>query len=574
MLGCIELFAAGHLPAHDRVDANVKYRTAAAPQQLLDEAHRLQGQRLQDLVARDHRRADALSLAVDGWLADFAKERLSSDALAALVRHAEDANLPAWIDALFRGEKVNLSEGRPALHTALRQPDDAPVVVDGVDVMPAVRATQKRMRALVTAVHDGARVGATGQRFTDIVHLGIGGSDLGPRLACDALAPVRGAGAALPTMHFVSNVDPEHLARALGPLNPATTLFVVTSKTFSTQETLANGQAARAWIGQAFPARTQVAAHFIGVTANVDAAVAFGIARDDVLPLWDWVGGRYSLWSAAGFAIPLALGWSAFTDLLAGAARMDAHFRAAPLPANLPVLAGLVGYWNVRVLGLRQRIVVPYAQRLAALPAYLQQLVLESNGKSVTRDGAPVVGPTAAAVWGAVGTDSQHAFFQWLHQGTDEVPVEFIVPLAAAHPIAQQQTLLVANALAQSQALLEGRDDATLRAELAPLGLAGAALDAAIAARRCPGDRASTTLLLPRLDAVELGALLAFYEHRTYVESILFGINAFDQWGVELGKQLAGPLVAALLADAPLPAATDASTRALSEFARRALRDD
>ncbi len=524
-------------------------------------------------MAGDTNRVEALSLVVDGWLADFSKERLSSAALAALVRYAEDVNLPAWIDALFRGEKVNLSEGRPVLHTALRQADDAPVVVDGVDVMPAIRATQRRMRALVAAVHDGSRAGASGKAFTDVVHLGIGGSDLGPRLACAALAPIPTATASLPRMHFVSNVDPEHLARTLGPLDPASTLFVVTSKTFTTQETLANAQAARAWLQRALPLPPAAATHFIGVTANVDAAVAFGIAPADVLPLWDWVGGRYSLWSAAGLAIPLALGWTIFADLLAGAARMDAHFHAVPLPVNLPVLAGLVGYWNVRVLGLRQRVVVPYAQRLAALPAYLQQLVLESNGKSVTRDGAPVVGPTAAAVWGAVGTDSQHAFFQWLHQGTDEVPVEFVVPLRAAHPLAQQQTLLVANALAQAQALLEGRDDATVRAELAPLGLTAAALDAAIAARRCPGDRASTTLLLPRLDAVELGALLAFYEHRTFVESILFGINAFDQWGVELGKQLAGPLVAALCTDAPLPAATDASTRALSTFARRALRD-
>ncbi len=551
----------------------MKYRTAAAPQQLLDEARRLQQLRLQDLVGRDHLRVEALSLTVDGWRADFSKERLSADALAGLIGHAEDANLQAWIGALFRGEKINLSEGRPALHTAVRQPDDAPVMVDGIDVMPAIRATQQRMHTLVTAVRDGTRVSATGQRFTDVVHLGIGGSDLGPRLVCDALAPLPGPSATLPRVHFVSNVDPEHLARALGPLQPATTLVVVTSKTFSTQETLANAQAAWAWLQQALPQDAGIATHFIAVTANVDAAVAFGVARDDVLPLWDWVGGRYSLWSAAGLAIPLALGWTAFTALLAGAARMDTHFRSTPLATNLPVLSGLVGYWNVRVLGLRQRIVVPYAQRLAALPAYLQQLVLESNGKSVTRDGAPVAGPTAAAVWGAVGTDSQHAFFQWLHQGTDEVPVEFIVPLQAAHPLAHQQTLLVANALAQAQALLEGRDDATLRAELAPQALTGAALEAAIAARRCAGDRASTTLLLPHLDAVELGALLAYYEHRTYVESILFGINAFDQWGVELGKQLAGPLTAALLGDAPLPATIDASTRALSEFARRALRN-
>jgi len=545
----------------------LKYRTPAAPQQLLDEAQRLQGRRLQDLVAADDARVQALSLSQDGWHADFSKERLSVAAWLSLLQHAEDANLPAWIRALFAGEKINLSEARPALHTALRQTGDAPVVVDGHDVLPVIRSTQQRMRALTDSVRGGSRTGCTGQAFTDIVHLGIGGSDLGPRLVCDALAATPATDT--PRMHFVSNVDPAPLTRALQGLAPARTLFVVTSKTFTTLETITNAHAARAWLNAALP-QDDVSPHFVAATANVNAAVAFGIARDDVLPLWDWVGGRYSLWSAAGLAIPLALGWPAFAALLAGAARMDAHFRSAPLATNLPVLAGVVGYWNARVLNHRQRVVVPYAQRLAALPAYLQQLVLESNGKSVTRDGEPVAGPTAPAVWGATGTDSQHAFFQWLHQGTDEVPVEFVVPLRATHPLGQQQAQLVANALAQAQALLEGRADDALREELAPR-LSGAALDAAIAARRCSGNRPSTTLLLPRLDAVELGALLAFYEHRTFVEATLFGINAFDQWGVELGKQLAAPMAAALLGEAPLPPGTDASTRALFAIAQRAL---
>ena len=540
---------------------------------MIDEAHRLRGQRLQDLVATDHARVQALSISVNGWLADFSKERLSVAAWDALLQHAEATNLPAWIRALFAGEKINLSEARPALHTALRQPGDSPVFVDGHDVLPAIRETQYRMRALTEGVRSGRRTGSTGLAFTDIVHLGIGGSDLGPRLVCDALATAPGTDVArAPRMHFVSNVDPAQLSRALAYLTPASTLFVVTSKTFTTQETLANAYAARQWLDTGL-AKVGVAAHFVAATANTEAAVAFGIAREDVLPLWDWVGGRYSLWSAAGLAIPLALGWPAFAALHAGAARMDAHFLAAPMAANLPVLAGLVGYWNARVLNHRQRVVVPYAQRLAALPAYLQQLVLESNGKSVTRDGDPVAGPTAPAVWGATGTDSQHAYFQWLHQGTDEVPVEFIVPLRATHPIGHQQTLLVANALAQAQALLEGRDDDALREELAPQALAAAPLAAAIAARRCPGNRASTTLLLPQLDAIELGALLAFYEHRTFVEAILFGINAFDQWGVELGKQLAAPMAAALAGKTPLPQATDASTRALCAFAQRALRE-
>jgi len=545
----------------------LKYRTPAAPQQLLDEAQRLQGRRLQDLVAADDARVQALSLSQDGWHADFSKERLSVAAWLSLLQHAEDANLPAWIRALFAGEKINLSEARPALHTALRQTGDAPVVVDGHDVLPVIRSTQQRMRALTDSVRGGSRTGCTGQAFTDIVHLGIGGSDLGPRLVCDALAATPATDT--PRMHFVSNVDPAPLTRALQGLAPARTLFVVTSKTFTTLETITNAHAARAWLNAALP-QDDVSPHFVAATANVNAAVAFGIARDDVLPLWDWVGGRYSLWSAAGLAIPLALGWPAFAALLAGAARMDAHFRSAPLATNLPVLAGVVGYWNARVLNHRQRVVVPYAQRLAALPAYLQQLVLESNGKSVTRDGEPVAGPTAPAVWGATGTDSQHAFFQWLHQGTDEVPVEFVVPLRATHPLGQRVAQLVANALAQAQALLEGRADDALREELAPR-LSGAALDAAIAARRCSGNRPSTTLLLPRLDAVELGALLAFYEHRTFVEATLFGINAFDQWGVELGKQLAAPMAAALLGEAPLPPGTDASTRALFAIAQRAL---
>ena len=545
----------------------MKYRTPAAPQQLLDEAQRLQARRLQDLVAADDVRVQALSLSQDGWHVDFSKERLSVAAWQSLLQYAEDTNLPAWIRALFAGEKINLSEARPALHTALRQTGDAPVVVDGQDVLPVIRSTQQRMRALTESVRSGKRTGCTGQAFTDIVHLGIGGSDLGPRLACDALAAPPTSDA--PRLHFVSNVDPAPLTRALQGLVPARTLFVVTSKTFTTLETITNARAARAWLVAAMP-QEDVSPHFVAATANVDAAIAFGVARDDVLPLWDWVGGRYSLWSAAGLAIPLALGWPVFSALLAGAARMDAHFKSAPLATNLPVLAGLVGYWNARVLNHRQRVVVPYAQRLAALPAYLQQLVLESNGKSVTRDGEPVAGPTAPAVWGATGTDSQHAFFQWLHQGTDEVPVEFVVPLRATQPLGQQQSQLVANALAQAQALLEGRGDDALREALAPR-LSGAALDAAIAARRCPGDRPSTTLLLPRLDAVELGALLAFYEHRTFVEATLFGINAFDQWGVELGKQLAAPMAAALLGEAPLPPGTDASTRALFAVARRAL---
>jgi glucose-6-phosphate isomerase len=366
----------------------------------------------------------------------------------------------------------------------------------------------------------------------------------------------------------VANVDPGHLTRALEPLDPATTLFIVTSKTFTTQETLANAASAKAWLVAALGRGAGVGAHFLAVTGNAPAARAFGIAGGDIFPLWDWVGGRYSLWSPVGLPIAFKLGWERFSELLSGAASVDAHFRTTPLERNLPVLLGLVGWWNAVHLRHVERVVIPYAQTLFRLPAYLQQLVLESNGKRVARDGGVLAGPSSPALWGEVGTNSQHAFFQWLHQGTREAPVEFIVPVRASCPLGNQQTLLVANALAQAQALLVGRSAETVRAELLAKGLAGDALDAAVAARVCPGNRASTTILMPELNAYRLGQLLALYEHRTFVEAVLYGINPFDQFGVELGKTLTGPIVAALSGEIALPEDADASTRGLVAHAR------
>ena len=536
---------------------------SSVPDLIAGAARALRRERLIDLFANDRSRVPRMTLEWGDWRVDFSKERLTPDALALLVAHAEASNVPHWVAALFAGEKINLSEGRPALHTALRQRNDTPLLVDGRDVIPDIRATQSRMRDISQTMHEGGRIGATGLPLNSVVHIGIGGSDLGPRLVCDAIS----AGPGAIDVSFVSNVDPEHLSRALADRDPATTLFIVVSKTFTTQETLANALSARGWLSAALPP-SDVGRHFIGVTANVAAAAEFGIVRDNVLPMWDWVGGRYSLWSAVGLSIAIRHGYETFDELLAGAAAMDAHVRETPAAKNLAIVLGLIGWWNACALGHTQRIVVPYAQALARLPAFLQQLTLESNGKRVTRDGAPVDGPTAPALWGHTGTDGQHAFFQWLHQGTHEVPVEFIVPVRATHSLGDQQTLLVANAVAQSQALLVGRRGDELRRELAQQGSRGAALEAAIAARECPGNRASTTLLLPKLDAHNLGALLALYEHRTFVESILTGINAFDQWGVELGKSLAKPIVAALAENRPLSDSTDPSTRALIEHVR------
>jgi glucose-6-phosphate isomerase len=548
--------------------------TATDPQHLADHRRTLAGMTLTELFARDPDRFGRLSFAWDDWLVDLSKERLGTDTLALLVAHATATGLPGWIAALFAGEKVNQSERRPALHTALRQAGEAPLVVDGRDVIADVRAAQARVRTLAAQVRGGLRVGATGRPIRAVVNLGIGGSDLGPLLVCSALAPPpRARGSTGPQtqgvdVSFVANVDPEHLTRALALLDPATTMFIVTSKSFTTQETLANAASARTWLVAALGKGVDVGPHFVAVTGNAAAARTFGIASADILPLWDWVGGRYSLWSPAGLPIALKLGWDRFARLLDGAASVDAHFREAPLERNLPVLLGLVGWWNTTQLRHAERVVVPYSQALFRLPAYLQQLVLESNGKRVARDGGALAGPSSPALWGEAGTNGQHAFFQWLHQGTREAPVEFIVPIAAAHPLADQQTLLVANALAQAQALLVGRSPAAIRAELQAKGMPAAELDAAVAARACPGNRASTMLLMPELSAYRLGQLLALYEHRTFVEAVLYGINPFDQFGVELGKTLAGPIVAALADGVTLPETTDASTAGLVAHVR------
>ncbi len=539
----------------------------AAWQALIDHRRALGGSSLAALFAADPQRFAHLSLTWDDWLADWSKQRVTPETMALLVAYARARNLPAWIAAMFAGEKINISEQRAVLHTALRQQGDAPLLVDGVDVVPAIRAAQARMRTLSAQLRGGLRLGASGRPIRDVIHIGIGGSDLGPRLVCSALAAPRASRREGIDVNFVSNVDPEHLTRALAGLDPATTLFIVTSKTFTTTETLRNATSAREWLAAQLGGGDALAAHFIAVTGNAAAARAFGVASADVLPMWDWVGGRFSLWSAAGLAIAVRCGWDAFTELLAGAATMDVHFREAPLPRNLPVLLSLVDFWNGQAPGASQRVVVPYAHALSRLPSYLQQLLLESNGKSVARDGTPVGQPTAPALWGEPGTDSQHAFFQWLHQGTHVVPVEFVVPVRASHPLADQQTLLVANALAQAQGLLAGKPLALVRAEMAGSGMDRATIDLQAPHRACPGDRPSTTLLLPELSARRLGQLLALYEHRTFVEGVLSGINSFDQWGVELGKALAGPLQAALR-EGTEPGPADASTLGLLAHVR------
>ena len=543
--------------------------TPALPEPLVAAARTLRSTPLATLFERDRDRARRLTLAWNDWRIDLSRERLTPEVLGGLADHARASGLRRWIEAMFAGEKVNVSESRAVLHPALRDPGRSPLSVDGTDARAALRGARDRSAAWAARIHDGAARGATGAPIRHVLHLGIGGSDLGPRLVVDAL---RRPGAPGPGVTFVANVDPAALARALAPLDAASTLVVIASKSFGTQETMENAKAVIRWLDAALPGTRPAACQVLAATARPDLARACGLPEDAILPMHDGVGGRFSLWSSVGVTIAAVLGREAHLALLDGAHAMDRHFRETPFETNLPVALALAGLWNASALEHRQRIVVPYAEALALLPAYLQQLSLESNGKRVTRDGEPVAGRTAPALWGGVGTDGQHAFFQWLHQGTDQVPVEFIVPALPAGDDRDRHALLVANALAQAQALALGRPAAAIEAELASTGLSGAALARAAAVRACPGDRPSTTILVPRIDAATLGALLALYEHRNFVEGILWGVNPFDQFGVELGKILAAPIAGALAGGRPLPADCDPSTRALVDHVAALMR--
>ncbi len=512
---------------------------------------------LRELFERDPGRAERLTLDAAGFHYDYSKQRVDDTTVALLLELGAERRLDQEIVRLFAGETVNATEGRPALHMALRaRPGDAVGTVHG-DAISQVQATLERMETFVGDVRSGQWTGSDGRAITDVVNIGIGGSDLGPRLVCEALAPLADG----PRLHFLSTVDGAHLRAVLSGLEPRSTLFLVTSKSFSTVETLANAQAARHWLEQGGVARDQLHRHMVAVSANRDAVAEFGLSAEQAFEFWSWVGGRYSIWSAVGLPVALAAGMGVFRQLLAGARAMDQHFRSAPLAQNLPVLVGLLGIWNRHFLGSGSQIVVPYSRLLERLPAYLQQLEMESNGKGVTRDGQPVDYATVPAIWGGAGTDTQHAFFQRLHQGPDALPVDLIVPMRAEPGFEALHRMLVANALAQGEALMRGKNADEVRAELSARGLSGEALEAAIPHRCFPGDRPTSTLLMPDAGPASLGSLIALYEHKVFVQSVVWDINAFDQWGVELGKTLAQSLLAAMDGDGV--EAHDASTRRL-----------
>jgi glucose-6-phosphate isomerase len=505
------------------------------------EAHRVEiaSRRSIDLFDADPDRFGHFSARLDDLIYDYSKNRLTEATLAHLFDLARAAGVERWRDALFAGDKVNVTEQRPALHMALRDFSGKPVVVEGKDVMPAVVQEREKVAAFARAVREGRICGSRGDTFTDIVNIGIGGSDLGPAMAARALSPF--ANPEIRT-HFVSNVDGADIADTLERLDPLRTLIIVSSKTFTTQETMTNAASARAWIAAAL-GEAAVGDHFAAVSTRLDKVAAFGIAPDRVFGFWDWVGGRYSMWSSIGLSLTIAIGPEHFEEFLRGGFDVDQHFQKAPLAENIPVLMALIGVWHSNIWGFSSQAVIPYDQRLARFPAYLQQLDMESNGKSVTREGKPSPRATGAVVFGEPGTNSQHAFFQLLHQGTGIVPVDFLV---AARPTAADEAhhaLLFANCLAQSEAFLRGRSEDEARAILKAQGLPQAQIDELAPHKAFAGDRPSSTFLYRALTPRTLGRIVALYEHKIFVQSVIWDINPFDQWGVELGKELCGRLV-------------------------------
>ncbi|CDX45894.1 glucosephosphate isomerase [Mesorhizobium sp. ORS 3359] len=494
---------------------------------------------MREAFAADPKRFETFSATDGDLLLDWSKCAVDANTMTMVEKLAGAADLAGRRAAMFEGKKINITENRAVLHTALRNLTGKSVIVDGQDTKADVIAVLDAMSAFADAIRSGKALGATGKKITDIVNIGIGGSDLGPAMVTLALAPYHDG----PRAHYVSNVDGAHIHDTLKGLSAETTLFIVASKTFTTVETMTNAETARDWVQKAL-GKDAVGKHFAAVSTALDLVAKFGIEQDRVFGFWDWVGGRYSVWSAIGLPVMIAVGPRNFRAFLDGAHEMDEHFRSAPTQKNLPVLLGLIGWWHRVVCKYPARAVIPYDQRLSRLPAYLQQLDMESNGKSVTLDGTAAATPTGPLVWGEPGTNGQHAFFQLLHQGTDFIPVEFLAAAVGHEPeLKHQHDLLLANCLAQSEAFMKGRTLEEARAQMLAKGMKPADVDRIAPHRVFSGNRPSLTILYRKLDPRTLGRIIALYEHRVFVEGTLFNINSFDQWGVELGKELATGLL-------------------------------
>jgi glucose-6-phosphate isomerase len=499
------------------------------------------GLRMRDMFEADSGRFRELSLNYDDLLFDFSKNRIAGETIDLLVELAEQCRLPSYIERMFSGDKINFTEQRAVLHVALRNRKNTPIVVDGENVMPKVNAVLAKMRDFTESVRQGGWKGFTGKEIRHIVNIGIGGSDLGPVMATEALRPYWKQGL---DAHFVSNVDGTDVAEKLRRVDPETTLFLVASKTFTTQETMANARTARAWLIEKLGAQSAVRNHFVALSTNGKAVAEFGIDPNNMFEFWDWVGGRYSLWSAIGLSIACVIGMDMFEELLAGAHDIDEHFRTAPMRQNIPIIMALLGIWYANFYGAKSHAILPYDQYLHRFPAYLQQADMESNGKSVDREGARIVDYTTGPIlWGEPGTNGQHAFYQLIHQGTELIPADFLMPVHSQNPIAEHHTLLASNCFAQTEALMRGKTADEARAELMRSGIAAARVEQLVPHKVFEGNRPTNTLLFERLTPRTLGRLIALYEHKIFVQGIIWNLNSYDQWGVELGKQLANAIL-------------------------------
>ena len=529
------------------------WKSLAEYRQIMENSH------LRDMFRDDPRRFERFSLRLGPILYDYSKQRIDSRCMELLFSLAREMDLPARIQAMLSGERINRTEDRSVLHIALRNRSNRPVVVDGRDVMPEVNAVLDQMRNFTSRVRGGEWTGSTGKKITDVVNIGIGGSDLGPRMAAKALAAYGQPGL---NCHFVSNIDPTHLHQCLKSLNAETTLFVIASKTFTTQETMTNARSARKWLTEQLGERADVARHFVAVSTNEPEVRAFGIDPANMFRFWDWVGGRYSVWSAIGLPLALLIGMERFEDFLRGAHMVDEHFRTADLEENVPVIMGLLAVWYSSFFQAETQAVLPYDQYLEDFPAYLQQGEMESNGKRVTLSGQEVDYPTGPVIWGEPGTNGQHAFFQLLHQGTRLIPCDFIACARSLNPMGEHHHILLANFFAQTEALMRGKTREEARQELQGQGLGDGDVERLVPHKVFPGNRPSSSILIEELTPYTLGALMALYEHKIFVQGAVWDINPFDQMGVELGKQLAKAILPELQAKGSV-SAHDSSTNGL-----------
>jgi glucose-6-phosphate isomerase len=505
-------------------------------QALIEHQKEVSNLHMRDLFAQDPQRFRRFSLRFGDVLFDFSKNRVTEKTMQLLFDLARQADLERWIEAMFTGQKINITEDRAVLHVALRNRSNTPIYVDGQDVMPEVNRVLTKMRGFSEAVRSGEWKGYTGKSISDVVNIGIGGSDLGPKMVCEALKPY-----ARPDLraHFVSNVDSSDMVEVLKSVNPETTLFLVASKTFTTQETMTNAHSARQWFLAAAKDEAAIAKHFVAMSTNAQAVSKFGIDTRNMFEFWDWVGGRYSLWSAIGLSIALYLGMDRFEELLGGAHKVDQHFRTTPFERNIPVIMGLLGVWYNNFFGAQSHAILPYDQYLVYFPAYFQQGDMESNGKGVNRQGEWVDYSTGPILWGQPGTNGQHAFYQLIHQGTKLIPCDFLAAAHSHNPLGEHQPILLSNFLAQTEALMKGKMAAEARAELQAAGVSGEQLEILVPAKTFPGNKPTNSFFYPELTPEILGELIAFYEHKIFTQGIIWNINSYDQMGVELGKQLA-----------------------------------